>query len=300
MRSDKKIFIAFVLNLFFSIFEIVGGLITGSIAIVSDAIHDFGDAVSIGLSCIFERKSKNKPNKKYTYGYMRYSILGAFITNAILIVGSSIVIYNAIMRIINPVEINYNGMIIFAVVGVLINLVAVFFTRDGHSLNQKAVNLHMLEDALGWIVVLIGAVVIKFTNFVIIDPIMSILVALFILFHAINSLKEIVDLFLVKTPDDIDVDEIKNHLLEIDGVIDVHHIHLWSLDGNSCYATMHVVSDLCDLHELKHAIKEELEEHHISHVTIEFETSNEDCHEKECVVKECSCGHHHHHHHHHH
>ena len=211
MKTEKNILIAFLLNISFSIFEIIGGIFTNSIAIISDAIHDFGDAISIGISYFLEKKSKRKPDDKYTYGYTRYSILGAIITNTILIVGSVIVIYNAIERIINPKDINYNGMIIFAIFGVIVNFIAVYFTKDGDSLNQKAVNLHMLEDVLGWLVVLIGAVVIKFTHINVIDPILSICVAVFILIHALKSYKTIIELFLEKTPDGINIEELKEH-----------------------------------------------------------------------------------------
>ncbi|MBR5246131.1 MAG: cation transporter, partial [Clostridia bacterium] len=174
MRTEKNILIAFILNLSFSIFEIIGGFFTGSVAIVSDAIHDMGDAASIGISYFLEKKSKKQPDETYTYGYARFSVIGSVITTLILLFGSVMVIYNAVMRIFNPVEINYNGMIIFAVVGAVVNFIAAYFTKDGDSLNQKAVNLHMLEDVLGWIVVLIGAIIMRFTDISIIDPIMSI------------------------------------------------------------------------------------------------------------------------------
>ncbi|MEE1280644.1 MAG: cation diffusion facilitator family transporter, partial [Acutalibacteraceae bacterium] len=150
----------------------------------------------------------------------------SIITTLILLFGSAIVIYNAIGRIIKPAEINYSGMIIFAVFGVCVNLCAAFFTREKGSLNQKAVNLHMLEDVLGWIVVLVGAIVMHFTGFALIDPIMSIAVSVFILVNAIKNLKSAIDLFLEKTPEDIEVNKIKEHIMNIDGIIDVHHIHI--------------------------------------------------------------------------
>ena len=295
MKTDKKIFLAFLLNLFFSIFELIGGIITNSIAITSDAIHDFGDSISIGISFFLEKKSKKKPDKKYTFGYTRYSILGAIITNTILLIGSVLVIYNAIIRIINPMEINYDGMIIFAIVGTIVNFLAVFFTKEGDSLNQKAVNLHMLEDVLGWVVVLIGAIVIKYTEISIIDPILSILVAIYILIHALKSLKQIFDLFLEKTPENIEIDKLKKHLLKIENIKDIHHIHIWSIDGINNYATMHVVTNAKNIKLLKDNIREELEEHDISHVTIEIEDENEECVNVNCHVKEHSNHHHHHH-----
>lgn len=300
MKTEKNILVAFILNLAFSVFEFIGGIFTGSVAIISDSVHDMGDAMSIGISYLLERKSKRQPDEKYTYGYARYSVIGSVITTMILLFGSVMVIYNAIGRIISPVDISYDGMIIFAVIGFVINSAAAFFTREGDSLNQKAVNLHMLEDVLGWVVVLVGAVVMRFTDFAVIDPLMSIGVAAFILVNAIKNLGEVIELFLEKTPHDICVNEIKEHILEIDGVFDVHHIHVWSMDGQSNYATMHVVAD-GEPPRIKEKIREELREHGIGHATLELESENEHCCAEECHVDAAvSVGHHHHHHHGHH
>ena len=298
MKTERKILVAFLLNLLFSLFELFGGFFTNSVAIISDAIHDFGDSISIGISYFLEKKSKRKPDDKYTYGYTRYSILGAFITNTILITGSVLVIVNAIERIINPIEINYNGMIIFAVFGASINFLAAYFTKDGDSLNQKAVNLHMLEDVLGWVVVLIGAIAMKFTKINVIDSILSIGVAIFILIHALKSFKKILDLFLTKTPNDVNIEHLKEHLLKIEDVIDVHHIHIWSMDGYNNYATMHLVTKTNDVKNLKQEVREEFEVHGINHVTIELEDESYECDEKECEVKTNHSHSHHKHHHH--
>ena len=299
MKTEKNILIAFLLNLAFSIFEFFGGAITGSVAIISDSIHDLGDAASIGLSYLLERKSRGKPDDTYTFGYARYSVLGSVITTVILLFGSAMVIYNAVMRLFDPVAINYNGMILFAVVGVALNLIAAYITREGKSMNQKAVNLHMLEDVLGWVVVLIGAIVMRFTDISILDPIMSIGVALFIFINAIRNLKEVLDLFLEKVPEGLSVDEIREHICEIDGVLDVHHIHIRSIDGQSNSGTMHIVTD-ADAHTIKTLVREELAEHGIAHATLELERTGEACSEPHCHIERKSGGHHHHHHHHHH
>ncbi len=299
MKTEKNIFIAFVLNFIFAIFEFVGGIFTGSVAIISDAVHDIGDAASIGAAFFLEKKSKKQPDEAYTYGYVRYSVLGSAITTLILLAGSILVIYNAIQRIITPTQIDYNGMIIFAIVGVCVNFTAALFTHGGGSLNQKAVNLHMLEDVLGWVVVLIGALIMRFTDFYILDPLMSIGVAVFILANALKNAKAAVDIFLEKTPSNVDVLEIKRHIEEIDGVADAHHIHIWSMDGQSHYATMHIVAK-GNFHEIKDEIRRELKEHGISHVTLEMESVGEHCHEKICRVDSSAlqghCQHHHHHH----
>lgn len=296
MKTEKNILVAFVLNISFAIFEFFGGIFTNSVAIISDAIHDIGDAISIGISYFLERKSKQEPDEKYTYGYTRYSVLGATITTVILLFGSSLVIFNSIKRLIEPVSINYDGMIIFALFGVVVNFLAAYFTKDGSSINQKAVNLHMLEDVMGWIVVLIGAIIMKFTNISIIDPIMSILVALFILINSLKNFKSIIDLFLEKTPNNISIEHIKEHLLEIENIKDIHHIHVWSIDGYNNYATMHVVIDK-NKNNIKDLIREELKEHGITHVTIELETEKDNCKDKKCHLNNETAIHHHHHHH---
>ncbi len=293
MKTEKNILITFLLNITFSIFELFGGIITNSVAILSDSVHDLGDAISIGISYCMERKSKKTPDNKYTYGYVRYSVLGGVITTTILLVGSILVIIGAVNRLFNPVEVDYNGMIIFAIVGVILNFIAAYVTKDGHSINQKSVNLHMLEDTLGWVVVLIGSIIMRFTDISIIDSIMSIGVAIFILIHSIKNLKIVLDLFLEKTPNNIDINELKKHLLKINGVDDIHHIHVWSIDGYNNYATMHIVSKSKDISKVKKEIREELEEHNIGHAILE--TEEDICDDKECHVDFKEHTHHHHH-----
>lgn len=293
MKVEKNILIAFILNLIFAVFEFFGGLFTNSVAILSDSIHDLGDALSIGISYFLEKKSKKKADNKYTYGYVRYSVLGGVITTTILLVGSILVIIGAIKRLFNPIDVNYSGMIIFAIIGVVLNFIAAYVTRDGDSINQKSVNLHMLEDVLGWVVVLIGAIVMNFTDIQILDSIMSIGVAIFILIHSLENLKDVVDLFLEKTPKDVDIEELRSHLLNIKDVIDIHHIHVWSIDGFNNYATMHIVSKSKDISSVKKKIREELFEHNICHAILE--TEDEACDDVECHVELGNHPHHHHH-----
>ena len=189
-------------------------------------------------------------------------------------------------------------MIVFAVVGVAVNLAAAMATRHGDSLNQKAVNLHMLEDVLGWAVVLIGAVVMRFTDLAILDPLMSIAVACFIFVNAAKGMKEGMEIFLEKAPDGKDPEKIKEMLLHIPGVADVHHIHIWTMDGHNCLATMHIVAS-GDIHALKDSVKEALAEMGIDHVTLETENEEMYCHDDTCRLGQGSTHEHCHHHHHH-
>jgi len=306
--SQHKILIAFLLNLGFSVYELIGGAITGSTAIVyeliggaitgstaivSDAVHDFGDAISIGLSYLLEKKSTKQPDAKYTYGYTLYSLVGGMVTTLVLLFGSTFVIFNAILRLFKPIEINYDGMIILSLIGVTVNFIAAYITHDNNSLNQKSVNLHMLEDVLGWIVVLIGAIIMRFTNISYLDPILSILVALFILKQALANFISILNVFLEKTPAQVSLEEIEKHLLNIPGVKNVHHLHIWSLDGYHNYATLHVVSNEPNT-KLKQTIKSELSAHQIAHSTIEMENTNENCHDQNCKLHSIDRPHTHH------
>ena len=292
MKTEKNILIAFLLNLSFAVFEFFGGIWSGSVAILSDAVHDLGDAASIGISWLLERKSHRQSDETYTYGYGRYSVLGSLVTTVILLAGSAVVVYHAVGRIIHPTAIRYTGMMLFAVVGVAVNLIAAFITREGDSLNQKAVNLHMLEDVLGWAVVLIGAIVMRLTDFTLLDPLLSIAVAVFILIHAAKNLKETIGILMEKAPEAVQVSEIREHILAIDGVLDIHHIHLWTLDGQRNYATMHIVTG-GDPHEIKERVREELHEHGIGHATLELEREGEHCHETHCTAEATPAGHHH-------
>lgn len=298
-NSTKNIFIAFILNLFFSIFELIGGILTNSVSIMADSVHDFGDAISILISLILEHISKKKPNQDYTFGYLRYSTLGALLTSTILLVGSIFVIISAIERLINPIEVHYNGMMLLSVVGIIVNIIATKITKDTDNLNEKTVSLHMLEDVLGWVCVLVGSIIIKFTDIHIIDPALSITVSLFILINVIKRYKNIFEILLEKKPSKINVEEIKEHLLKIKEVKNIHHLHIWTIDGITNYITLHVLVDenvlSKDLDNIKKKIKNELEEHGISHSTVEFEVKK--CHSSDCKINSNINIHEHIHHH---
>ena len=293
MRTQRNIFIAFLLNLSFSVFEFFGGMITGSVAILSDAVHDLGDAISIGLSWFLEHLSKKEADSRFTYGYRRFSVLGGVLTTAILIVGSLLVMIGAVRRLLHPVTVDYSKMIVFALVGVVLNFVAALMTRHGDSINQKSVNLHMLEDVLGWLVVLVGAIVMRFTDLSVLDPLMSMAVALFILLSAGHTMKEALDVFLEKAPDQIDLAAMKAQLLSVEGVDDIHHIHVWSIDGVNHYATMHIVTKSDNAAALKAQIRARLHEQGICHAVLETEA--EACGETECHPPIAEAHHHHHH-----
>ncbi len=295
MKTEKKILLAFFLNVVFSVVEFVGGAVTGSIAITSDAIHDLGDSLSIGLSFILENISQRGVDETHTYGYRRYSVLGSGITTLVLLTGSVLVIYHAVLRLANPVAVDYRGMAAFAVAGVLVNLAASFITAGKESLNQHAVNLHMLEDVLGWVVVLVGAAVMGMADMPYLDPLLSIGVAVFILVNAIRNGKAVLAVFLEKVPAGVSVEDITRHLCAIPGVQGVHHMHVWSMDGEAHYATLHLVTK-GDVPGIKALVRQELAEHGIVHATLETEQEGEVCEDFLCTPVAVSSGSHHHHH----
>lgn len=284
-ESTKWIWTAFFLNLGFAIIEWIGGFWTNSIAIVSDAIHDLGDSLAIGLAYIFEKISKKKADEKYTYWYARFSILGALITVLILIIGSFFILKNAISRFSNPSEINSVGMLILAVIWLLINWFAARKTAKWEWLNEKAITLHLLEDVLGRAAVLIWSILIYFFHRNFIDPLLSIWICIFILINACKLLKWVINIFLEKTPEWISHDEVLKEIKKLDGVLDIHHIHLWTLDGNKNYITIHALIDkklsVPKIIALKKTIKDALKKQNISHCVIEFEREDEKCSEED-------------------
>ena len=284
-ESTKWIWTAFFLNLGFAIIEWIGGFWTNSIAIISDAIHDLGDSLAIWLAYIFEKISKKKANEKYTYWYARFSILGALITVLILIIGSFFILKNAIHRFSEPSEINSVWMLILAVLWLGINGFAARKTAKWEWLNERAITLHLLEDVLGRAAVLVWAVLIYFFHRNFIDPLLSIWICVFILINACKLLKSVIDIFLEKTPEWISHDEVLKEIKKLDGILDIHHIHLWTLDGDRNYITIHALIDekltVPQIIALKKTIKDALKKQNIFHCVIEFEWEDENCEEKD-------------------
>jgi cobalt-zinc-cadmium efflux system protein len=273
--------VAFFLNLSFTLLEIIGGLWTNSLAILSDAIHDLGDSASLGLAWYFERLSEKEENGKFSYGYRRFSLLGAFINITILIIGSLVILSEAIPRLLNPQNVNAPGMIVFAIVGILVNGLAVLRLRKGRSMNARVVTWHLVEDVLGWFAVLIVSVILVFYNLPILDPVLSILITALILYKVIGNLRKTVELFLQAVPDDRMFDDINRNLSEIENVESIHHTHIWTLDGAHHVLTTHVVvqDDLGKEQVMcvKTDIRNVLCEYDFSHITVEIEYGDSDC-----------------------
>lgn len=281
-HEHKNIKLAFALNLIFAIVEFIGGIFVNSVSILSDSIHDFGDALSIGISWFLDKKSTKASNEKYTFGYMRFSVLGAFINVLVLLSGSIIMLYSAINRLIQPEEINYDGVILLAIVGFLVNGFAAFKTSKGKKISEKVVSLHLIEDVLGWASILICSFIMKIFNLSILDPVLCILISLFIFYNAIKNLKKILEIFLQKSPSKINLDKILNDIKQANSnIIDIHHVHFWSLDGINHCVSFHMVlkgnTNIEDIIKAKENSKQVLLENKINHATIETEFETENC-----------------------
>ena len=277
----KNIKVAFFLNLFFTLLEIAGGFFTNSMAILSDAVHDLGDSLSLGLAWYFQKVSAKGSDKSYSYGYKRFSLLGAIINSIVLVVGSIFILSAAIPRIFHPEKTQAAGMFFLAIVGVLINGIAFLRLKRGSSINEKVVSLHFLEDVLGWVSILVGAVIMYFFNAPIIDPILSVGIAFFVLSNVYKNIRQTLHIILQGIPDNVDIVAISQQLQEFKGIEDIHDLHVWSVDGNYNILTVHVVLNTLlekdKITELKGRIRNSLKQKGIQHATIEFESKDEHC-----------------------
>ncbi|MCF8008772.1 MAG: cation diffusion facilitator family transporter [Halanaerobiales bacterium] len=284
--SYSNIKIAFFLNLLFTIIEIIGGLWTNSLAVLSDAVHDLGDSVSLGLSWYLEKYSKKDPDQVFSFGYSRFSLLSAFLNSLILIVGSIFVLMRALPRLFSPEPINAVGVLVFALFGITVNGLAAYKLSKGSSINEKVITLHFLEDVLGWVSILIISLIYLYKEIPILDPILSILITIYILYNVSKNFKKILKIFLQAVPKNISIDKIEEIIVQIPQVINVHHTHLWSLDGDKNLLSTHIVLDdnleNKKIFAIKESIKDDLLDYGIDHVTIEVDFRSDLCKDEEC------------------
>lgn len=272
---------AFFLNLGFTVLEFIGGFLTNSVAISADALHDLGDSISLGLAWYLDTLSKKEGDQRYSYGYRRFSLLGALINTLVLIGGGLFVLRESIPRLLNPEPTNVGGMIGFAVLGIIVNGVAVLRVKGDQTLNAQVVAWHLLEDVLGWAAVLVVSIVLAFTDFFILDAILSVLLTLYVIANVIGKLRKTLMLFLQAVPEGINAAEFDAAISQVDGVLTVHHTHFWSLDGEQNVLTTHLVVDQAMTREDILRIKREVVAlgriPNCEHVTIEIEYEDEAC-----------------------
>jgi cobalt-zinc-cadmium efflux system protein len=285
-HAVKNLKTAFFLNLSFTIIEIAGGLFTNSIAILSDALHDLGDTLSIGFSWYFQKLSGKSRDQNYSYGYRRLSLVAAFVSAVILLTGSLFIVSESVPRLFNPESVKVEGMLLLAAVGVAVNGLAVLRLKKGESSNERVVMLHLLEDVLGWIAVLVGSVIMYFFKWPVVDPILSIMIAIFILWNAVRNIREFVRIFLQGIPKDVDLDSVSLEIEKIEKVKSVHDVHIWSMDGEYNVLSAHVVVDdnlpMEEIVRIKNASKKIFRKLKINHETLEFEYVSEACQFEDC------------------
>lgn len=275
-NSTKNIRTAFFLNLAFAFVELIGGIITNSVAILSDAVHDFGDSISLAIAWALQKKSNKAKDDKYSYGYKRFSLLSSVILSGILLVGSILILVEAIGRLFNPQEVNAQGMLWLSILGIIVNGLAALSVKRGKTLNERAVFLHIMEDVLGWIGVLVISIVMIFANLPILDPILSISITIWVLYNVYKNLKATFNILLQAFPKNVDVKKLTKEIEAIDNVISIHDLHIWTQDGNSHVMTLHIVSD--NSHSsIKEKVRVIANNYKIEHTTIEFENSDYSC-----------------------
>ena len=278
--------VAFLLNFIFTLIEIAGGLWTNSVAILADALHDAGDSLTLLLAWYLQKASEKEKDQRFSYGYGRLSLLAALINGVVLLAGSIVVIVLVIPRLFEPQVVDATGMFWLALLGIAFNGFSFWRNRRSQSLNAKMVNWHLLEDVLGWTVVLAGSIVMHFGDYPWLDPLMALGVTLFILWNVFKSLGRVTKIFLQSKPEGVDLPAIENELRRLNNVEDIHDVHAWSLDGKYHVLSLHVVisqiTDQQSLVLLKNQIRDQLHKMGIEHSTIEFELPSE-----ACVLENC-------------
>ncbi|WP_394750865.1 cation diffusion facilitator family transporter [Spongiimicrobium salis] len=279
--DTKNIRLAFFLNLGFTLLEIIGGFYVNSVAIVSDAVHDLGDSLALGTAWYLETKSKKGASDTFSFGYQRLSLLGALLNAIILIVGAIFVVREAIERLVAPEEVDAQGMVVFAIIGILVNGYAAWKLAGETSLNQKLISWHLIEDVLGWVAVLIGALIMTFYGVPWLDAVLSIGISLFILINVVRQLKKVLRILVQAVPKEVDLAQLKKEVLAIKDVASLHSTHLWSLDGEQLVFSTHIRTHgtvaLSRNQEIKSEVLQLLSRYHLACATLQIESADEAC-----------------------
>ncbi len=275
----KNIRLAFFLNLSFTIIEIVGGILTQSVAVLSDAVHDAGDTLSLGIALCLEKKSEIGPSKRFSYGMKRLSLLSAVISGVVITMGSGIVLWEAIPRLWDPGEPKGLGMMALAGFGIAVNGFAALRLKQGQTQNEQVLTWHLMEDAMGWGAVLLGGAFVYFLEWNWMDPLLGVLISVWIIRNVLKQLNRSISLFLQGTPDLKKLEEFSARLETFPGVVSYHDLHLWSLDGSSHVLSMHLVTTESGdkLIELKNQVRDAAKVLGSPHITLEIESPDEEC-----------------------
>ena len=276
MKAKYTVWIAFFLNLSYAIVEFIAGGIFGSSAVLADSVHDLGDAIAIGISAFLETISNREEDRQYTLGYKRFSLLGALVTAVILITGSILVILENIAKIFHPQSVNDEGIFWLGIIAITINVLASLVIRKGQTKNESILSLHFLEDTLGWVAVILMAIVLRFTDWYILDPLLSIAISFFVLSKALPRFWSTLKIFLDAVPEGVDIQKIKTDLAELDHVASINQLNLWTMDGLEKNAIVHVcLKEMEHMETCKESIRIFLKDFGFQNITIEVDVDLE-------------------------
>ena len=272
MTTKGAVWLAFFLNLSYAIVEFIAGGVFGSSAVLADSVHDLGDAIAIGVSAVLETISNREEDSHYTLGYKRFSLLGAMVTAVILMTGSVLVILENITKLFNPQPVNDEGILWLGIIAVSINVLASLVVRKGKTKNESILSLHFLEDTLGWVAVILMAIVLRFTDWYILDPLLSLIISVFILSKALPRFWSTLKIFLDAVPEGVDIEQVKSDLDQLDRVASINQLNLWTMDGLEKNAIVHVcLKEIEKMEVCKEAIRAMLKDYGFQNITIEVD-----------------------------
>lgn len=294
MKAKTATFIAFILNASFAVIELIFGVLFNSSAVLADAVHDAGDTLAIGLSAFLEGFSNRREDDRYTLGYKRFSLLGAMLTAVILITGSSFVLLENFPKLFNPEPVNQQGMLVLGIAAIAINMAASLVVRGGKTRNEGILSLHFLEDILGWLAVILVAIILNFIDWYFLDPLLSIAISSFILSKALPRFWGNLKIFLAAVPEEVDIADLEKEIRQMDNVASLNQLNVWSMDGLENNAILHIcIENWEDYDPTKHRIRHFLEHQGIQNATIEIDV-NTQCHQghkRDLTRIEASSGH---------
>ena len=300
MKTKHAVWLAFFLNLSYAIVEFIAGGLFGSSAVLADSVHDMGDAIAIGVSAFLETISNREEDSHYTLGYKRFSLLGAMVTAVILMTGSVLVILGNITKLFHPQAVNDEGILWLGIIAISVNVIASLVVRKGKTKNESILSLHFLEDTLGWVAVILMAIVLRFTDWYILDPLLSLVISIFILSKAIPRFWSTLKIFLDAVPEGVDIKQVKSDLEQLDHVASINQLNLWTMDGLEKNAIVHVCLEHVNHMEVcKESIRSKLKDCGFQNVTIEVDADLEthQTHKRNMEELEASQSHGHDHHH---
>ena len=300
MKTKHAVWLAFFLNLSYAIIEFIAGGVFGSSAVLADSVHDVGDAIAIGVSAFLETISNREEDSHYTLGYKRFSLLGALVTAVILMTGSVLVILENITKLFHPQPVNDEGILWLGIIAVSINVLASLVVRKRKTKNESILSLHFLEDTLGWVAVILMAIVLRFSDWYILDPLLSLVISIFILSKAIPRFWSTLKIFLDAVPEGVDIKQVKSDLEQLDHVASLNQLNLWTMDGLEKNAIVHVCLKEIEQMELcKESIRSKLKDCGFQNITIEIDAdlASHQTHKRNMEELEAVQNHGHEHHH---